>query len=349
VIEDLAGSAAQGRWPEHATIGRYWIETHRDPAFDLDAACSRVEAMIPVLEEAGDYLGLARAWSFLAERYLMQAQWQAMEEPLTRAIHHARRAGARRYEIRAVRRLANCAYWGPTLAASGVERCWSLLAQYRDNLSLESGIHAACGILEAQQGHWDEARSLLSRSNETLENLGNLVAVAGNRGFFSGPLEVLAGDLPAAERHLRFAQDELERVGEAAWRSTIAGYLADVVYRQGRFDEAESWAEIARLLSAPQDAVSQALWRSVRARVLARRGQFEDAEEVARDAVRTMEGTDQLDLRGDVCMARAEVLALAGRPAEARSTLAEAVRLYKAKGNIVSAGRAREAMADLAV
>ena len=67
----------------------------------------------------------------------------------------------------------------------------------------------------------------------------------------------------------------------------------------------------------------------------------------ATQAVGLAEPTDYLDTRGDVQVGWAEVLRVVGKPGKAIRALRHATELYERKGNVVSAARAREALADL--
>jgi hypothetical protein len=93
--------------------------------------------------------------------------------------------------------------------------------------------------------------------------------------------------------------------------------------------------------------ISQILWRAVRAKVLARRGEPESPEKLACEAVALADRTDYLDTRGTVHLALAEVLRLAGREREAAAEAQESLRLHEAKGNVVSAATARALLAEL--
>jgi ATP/maltotriose-dependent transcriptional regulator MalT len=157
--------------------------------------------------------------------------------------------------------------------------------------------------------------------------------------MIGGRIELLAGDAAAAESELRSGLTALEAMGEQNLLSTVAGLLARVVYAEGRYDEAERLAELGERSAAADDVISQVLWRSARATVLAQRGEVEDAELMAREAVKLMEETDQLDSRGDALLDLAEVLRLAGGEEEAAAVVAEARQLYKRKGNVVAAER----------
>jgi tetratricopeptide (TPR) repeat protein len=89
-------------------------------------------------------------------------------------------------------------------------------------------------------------------------------------------------------------------------------------------------------------------WREVRAKVLARRGEFELAETVAREAVAMMEQTDSTGSQADAWFALAEVLKLADRDEEAAEAAARAADLYERKGIVPKVTRARELRTSLA-
>ena len=84
----------------------------------------------------------------------------------------------------------------------------------------------------------------------------------------------------------------------------------------------------------------QALWRSVRAKVLAGRVHAAEAEELAREAVRLIRTTDAPVMQADALLDLAEVLHRSARPEEARAVAAEAKGLYELKGNTAAAARA---------
>ena len=135
-------------------------------------------------------------------------------------------------------------------------------------------------------------------------------------------------------------------MGERYFLSTAAGELARAVYVQGRYAEAEELTLLAEELSGEDDLTSQALWRSVRAKALARRSLEADAEELARKAVALLEGTDALILQADALEDLAEVLELAGGDG-ARECLYEALNRLERKEDVVSLVRVRASLRDL--
>ena len=132
-------------------------------------------------------------------------------------------------------------------------------------------------------------------------------------------------------------------MGENSLLSTSAAMLAQAIYAQGRADEAGRFCEVSERTAAADDLWTQVLWRSVRGKILARQGRGEEAEALAREAVRLVERTDLLTHHGDALLDLAEVLRLDPRPAaqEGRVLALKAVAMYEQKGNLVSAERAR--------
>jgi ATP/maltotriose-dependent transcriptional regulator MalT len=135
--------------------------------------------------------------------------------------------------------------------------------------------------------------------------------------------------------------ETLRSAGEMAWLSTLVAILAEAVYAQARYDQAEELAIVSRDSAGSEDAYSQVLWRGVQAKVLARRGSLEEAERLVRASVALAESTDSLELQAAALTNLAEVLGLPGRPGEADAIVARAVTLLERKGNVVAAQRIR--------
>ncbi len=93
---------------------------------------------------------------------------------------------------------------------------------------------------------------------------------------------------------------------------------------------------------------TQFLWRGVEAKLLARRGDFAEAEALAREAVRLAGQTDALNQRARLALDLAEVLALAGRSEDATELVEEASSLYELKGNTPAADEARRILHEAA-
>jgi tetratricopeptide (TPR) repeat protein len=197
------------------------------------------------------------------------------------------------------------------------------------------------------EGHFDDARQMAARGRAILEDVGFKVLTAAYSSS-SGYVERLAGDADASERELRVGYGILEQMGEKGYLSTIAAELAQALYGQGRYDESERLTHVSEDLGPLDDLATQVEWRGTRAKVLARRGDHERAVALADEAVALASVTDYLNLQGDALMDLAEVLMLGGRVGEAPSLWREALEIYERKGNVVSAGRVRAMLEDVA-
>jgi tetratricopeptide (TPR) repeat protein len=131
-------------------------------------------------------------------------------------------------------------------------------------------------------------------------------------------------------------------MGERDYLSTACAYLGRALADQGKDVEAETWAARSKELATPDDLPSQIGWRLVVARVLARRGEREDAEALAREALAMAETTDDRIDTGGALVDLAEVLHAGGEaPGEVRSCIERAVELFENKGAVAPAERAR--------
>ena len=86
----------------------------------------------------------------------------------------------------------------------------------------------------------------------------------------------------------------------------------------------------------------------MRARVLARRAEIEEAEALAREATTIAAATDFLNYRADAMLDLAEVLEASRRRGEAIAAASEALHLYELKGNTVAASATRVRLGELA-
>ena len=137
-------------------------------------------------------------------------------------------------------------------------------------------------------------------------------------------------------------------MGERGYLSSAAALLAHALSGRGELDEAERFSRTSEHSAAADDAFSQVLWRSARAKIRARRGELAVAEGLAREAVSAAERTDLLNTHGDTLADLGEVLALAGRPAEAIAVFEQAAEIFERKGNRASLERVRLATQELA-
>ena len=276
---------------------------------------------IPEFDRLGDELGLAKAWHLLGDEHVVSS-WAAGTEALERALLHARRSGDQREIGDLMWWLGVTYYFGPTPVDEAIRRCEEIRrAAPSEDRTVEAGTLGMLAGLTAMQGRFTEARTLFARGLTVLQELGLTLRMATRRTI-SGAIELLADEPVAAERELRWGYDRLEAMGERADQGGIGAQLGEALYRQGRYDEAERFAV-----------------NDVRAKLLARRGDLNTAEILAREAVVTADAVDNFNRRGNVRLALAEVLYLAERKAEAIDVFDEAHAWFREKGNVAAMAR----------
>jgi tetratricopeptide (TPR) repeat protein len=316
-----------------------------DPAVGPDELSRVAEEAIALFERLGDDRRLGRAWFNLAWAPWVKGSVSLAETALRRAIDTARRAGDERTEAQSVNLFLGAGLFGPTPVAEAARRCEELLARPLEQRRITAAAYRALAGLRAMEGDFDEARHLAREHRAILEDLGLQVAAAMAAEEY-GLVEILAGDADAAEEELRAGYAALEEIGERSILPDLAAMLAQVLYSQGRDDEAFRFSEISEQAAARDDLVPQVQWRAVRAKLLARAGQAEEGERLAREAVALAEGTpDFLLLRADALLDLAEVLAAGGAQEAAVEPIKKALELYERKGNVVSASAARRRLA----
>jgi ATP/maltotriose-dependent transcriptional regulator MalT len=151
----------------------------------------------------------------------------------------------------------------------------------------------------------------------------------------------LEGQAGMAELPLRAAVERLASMGDGELLATTLAMLAQAVFAQGQLEEAEQLCRMAAGAGAPDDIVTQVIWRGVKARILAHQGRPDEAETLARDAVALVAPTDLLSHHGDAMLDLAEVLRTISRTDEYHGVVQTALSLYEKKGNVVGAARAR--------
>jgi class 3 adenylate cyclase/tetratricopeptide (TPR) repeat protein len=329
-----------------AELVRLLVRSHSTDAWSQDEVVRQAQRSIPVFEDEGDDAGLAHAYRLLAWARGTACRYGDAAAAAERAVEHARLADDERQRTRAASQYAVAALYGPTPVPEAIRHCEEIIEQATDDRRSRGLVMGLLGCLEAMCGDFDRARDLCRRGRLTLEELGrNVVTVSTSQD--SCTVEMLAGDPAAAERDLRRDFEALTEMGETYLLSTIAGELARALYAQDRVDEADELSRVAEQFSAPDDVTSQALWRSVRAKVLALRGESGSALVLAREAVALLRTTDALVRQADALVDEAEVLCLLGRSNDVHAPLGEAIQLFERKGNVVALENARVALRSL--
>ena len=267
---EAAATSGQRGLAAHALVQRgflrlFFAGSSVSPAELFDVS----ERAIEVFEDLGDDLGLARAWRLVAQANYLDRRAAACVDASERALVHARQARDYFEEREIVEWLVIALLLGSAPADKALDRCTLLLGREWDEFWLPSEISSAAAALLAMQGRAGEAEALVDRSRRAMEDAQEWSWISS---YWHSFVLVSHGDPAAAEAELRPAYDALKRIGETSHFSSIAHGLSSAVYMQGRYDEAERLTKECERATRQNDIHSQILWRSTRAKVLARRG-----------------------------------------------------------------------------
>jgi hypothetical protein len=294
-----------------------------------DEVIALCRAALPLEEERGDPRRLTLLWEMLASAAEFHQQHDDTVEALVQALRYQRLAGYSRSETylewsliigprpvdEAMQMMNEVAVWRPPGSQDGARAAL---------LAMRGRFDEAWPLVEARASHLREMTGNTSR--DAYEDLGLVAAIEGDReraaGYCAEMLEVLAiAAVPAA---------------------TAKGRLARDLCHLGRFDEAERLLEEARAVPPPGSGVRVSA-ASAEALLLAHRGEFEQAEALARTAVATAETkTDNVWWQAQTLEDLAIVLERAGRIDGARAALGRALALWERKQCLPCAARVRE-------
>ncbi len=194
------------------------------------------------------------------------------------------------------------------------------------------------------QGRFDEAWPLAEARSRHLQEISGDSLQEGH--LYLWLIAIIEGD---RERTCRHNEDMIE-VLLAYGASSVAAAFQSVQARElcylGRIDEAEAWLRQAQ--AVPPRASVRVMAPSAEALLLAARGEYKQAEELALTAVaRADNETDNVWFRAHTCEDLASVLERAGRTDDASAALDRAAAIWERKGCLPCAHRARERLATL--
>jgi tetratricopeptide (TPR) repeat protein len=323
-----------------------WLRSHTDVSLPIDEARREGERAVSVFEELGDDRGLSRAWHLVFQAHNAAGRKADMAAAAARGVEHARRAGDVRELAANAANLGLALFVGPTPIPEAIEQLRALL-EVSSSPAVRASVEVNLGRLLAAAGRVDEARELAIRAKRTWDDLGSRQGVQRACDALTA-VEYRAGDWAAAERASREWYELCLGMGDTTHLSTAAAVLANALFELGRDDEALAMSDVSKENTLPGDLASEVAWRRARAKVLARRGEGPEAERLAWEAIRVVEGTDDRHAwRPTAYETMAEVLALLGRRDEAVPYLEQALELREQKGDLPLAERDRRRLAEL--
>jgi ATP/maltotriose-dependent transcriptional regulator MalT len=346
LAEGAEAAAAAGLPVLRARIRVKLADVHISQGQSFAETLVECEAATAILDSAGDLEGLAEAWLLTGGLRSWLGESPAAQQAYERALDYARQSGNHWARVRAIGWLSGLLQQLPIPADAATARAEQLLQEAGGDPWAEAGIVGSLSLLYAYAGRFADARDAFARAWSVFAGFGAKMAWAGG-ALHGGQIELVAGDPAAAERYLREGYEALRAMGARGYLSTVAGVLAEAVYLQGRFDEAQRLTEEAEALAAADDVDAQARWRATRAKLLAHCGQFPAARRLAAEAVTLMSSTSWAVLHAEALMAQAKVNRLAGARDQAETSLRAALSIYEDRHALPLAEQARAALASL--
>ena len=331
-----------------ATIVENTVDFMTGGSMPAEVRRARLEKAHGVLDAAEHDEGLGYYWwSVAGENWvrLLAAETAAACE---RGLHHFERAGIHRRNDELLWWIRSAYVFGPTPAPEAIERVRALQVAAGDSLLLQAGAATTLGRLLAMQGDFERARELYAFGRDFYLSAGMEVSAAGVT-MHGAWIEQRSGNLAAWEEALRSGYDELEALGNRAFFSTVAVYLAQCLYVQGRFDEARDLCAIGRQASPPDDLINFVYTDALEGCLFARDGRHAEADALLRQSFERVETTDFVFARSAIRLFHAETLSRAGDAEEAQRAASIAIALLEDKGDVTGAARTRERLDELGV
>jgi predicted ATPase/DNA-binding SARP family transcriptional activator len=311
-------------------------------------ALEECDAAAALLEAGNDLEGMAEVWLTVGKAHFSAGESLAAEQALERAGAYARQSGNHRAGQESRAWLVANFLVLPIPADVAIGRAELLREAAAGDPWDEAAILRELSLLYGYAGRFGDARAAYTRSRSIFTRAGAKLDWAMG-AIPAGATELIAGDFGAAEQILRQGAEAFQAMGERGYRSTAVACLAEALCEQGRLDEARRLTEEAEALAGAGDVISQAQWRATRAKLLARRGEPGAAARLADEALAQIPPTSFDPLLGEVLIAKAEVLRLAGAPGDAGTSLRRALQLFEERRMTPLAERTRALLAALTV
>jgi len=339
-ISEVARTADDPVFAMRVRLKEAWDEAIRNPQdYDPDAGRRLAEEAIRTFEGHG-----ARQFTSLALGWLGSIEWD--QGQMTRAVELQGEAleialsyRVRRWIPAGVLNLLATLEGGPTPLSEAYERASAFVERFADDRAILSTALLQRALMAAYMGHLDQARGDAAASRAIAEELG--------RRWEERIYPVLEGYVAwlehgpaAAEARFTEGRRVLADAGDRGNTWFTAPPLARVLLELGRDADAEEILPDLRDNPSVATATIQAL--SLAGLIAARRGNHEAALRLSREAEARAGTTELLWDQAEVALDKAQIRALAGRPAEARAAAEDALARFERKEYAIGIRRARE-------
>lgn len=305
---------------------------------DFAAARSTMEALLPRTLAVQDHFAAARALGALSEMSHEDGSITRSLEEGSRALEHARQAGNSRETTRQLHGVIVALGNGPTPVEVAVRRGEEIVRESSANPIFEALCQASHAEAIARSGEARAARELVARARRTVDLMG--IPIPISIVAYSGMVVERVLDAPgAAEQAARQLVDTIVRGGMEFWHGSALALLAETLWLQGRQQEARGLADEAMAIGCHEGPAPRAEFLRSTARILSSDAELDRADAHIAEAKALLADSDALGDKGELALAAAQVAAIAGRLQQSAEESAEALRLFREKGDVSSEKR----------
>ncbi len=305
----------------------------------FSASVKAARQALPVFEQAGDYLGVARAWLRIGVAKQSKGRHASAVRALSLALDQAIRLDAALEQATVLGALGVSLWAGPLAAAQAIARCRDLLGAHAvTHRTVRAALLCPLAMLAAMAAEHDQAHAFLVEAGHIVSGLDNARAHVA-LPIFVGATRLMAGDLESAESIVRRAYIDSKDLGDLQLTETAARDLARIQLLRGHLAEA---AELAFAPVSDDMPAAAADRRGVQARTMARQGLTHEVGQLSALALAASRRTDSPEVRATACLDTAIALHDLGDRAGSADMARQAATWFSRKGHVVGVGWARQ-------
>lgn len=306
-------------------LARFRMITGPDPA-TLAEIRSTASASYEADRRDSHLAGMAQAHYVLSFVHLRAGNMAELEASARAGWDLAKKAGTRRERVGAAWWIVHSALAGPAPVEATMRACKEVL--HSDEIEHPAAL-AALGYLSAATGDVDTGREQVARALRMVREHFRLPRPETFIAQQAARVEMLAGDLAAAERALTSGLHVALDMAARDDAAQIAGRLSLLCSTQGRQDEAAGHAATAIERSPAESVTARALADAATAHAQRVTGTSDSAVRLGRSAVERVPH-DMLSLRAELTLNYLRLLE--PNSAAAANACRNAIELFDAKG-----------------
>jgi CheY-like chemotaxis protein/tetratricopeptide (TPR) repeat protein len=291
-------------------------------------------------------VGALAGW--LGSAHQADGSQEAAKNLITQSIEIFEELGQSKQVAEAQADLALCYWREGAFDEARINLAGALDRLKNEDSDLKAVVLIRAGLVEVTAGRWNEALRFYEGSAPLVEKSTDHAL----KGTFHNSFGAVLSSLAAAEKRedcldqalieYAAASFHFEQAGNTRYCALVENNLGFLFSTIGRFTEAHEHVDRARgLFASLGDRGHVAQVDDTRARTLLAEGHPEQAELIARRAVKALRRGDECSLLVEALTTHGTALARTGKHGRSRSSLDHAIEVAERCGDLEGAGRAR--------